>query len=169
MHDALLTARFWQKVAIGDPNKCWIWQGAKGKGLNRYGHFKYPGGQRAHRFALELKLGRALLPSEKSLHQCDNPPCCNPDHLFLGTQKDNILDMLQKKRGGWKRGEDCYNAILNEQAVITLRKLYASGRTAKFLAETFGLNIRVVQKAVTGRTWKHVGGPIRGKLESSVG
>ena len=52
----------------------------------------------AHRFAMELELGRELFPDEFVCHSCDSPPCCNPTHLFLGTHGDNMADMVAKGR-----------------------------------------------------------------------
>ena len=88
-------ARFWARVnTSGGPNTCWPWTGAR---LNRgYGQVYQPNHKLlAHRVAWELECGP--IPDGMSvLHQCDNPPCCNPAHLFLGTQADNISDRDQK-------------------------------------------------------------------------
>ena len=89
-----ITERFWEKVHITDG--CWEWM-ARRK-LHGYGEFRIidclvP----AHRMAWVLSVG----PIPKGLlvlHRCDNPPCCNPDHLFLGTQADNLRDAIQKGR-----------------------------------------------------------------------
>jgi hypothetical protein len=86
--------RFWSRVIVAGPNACWLWRGAK-----RYGHFTI--GYRmvgAHVFALELKLGRRLRRGEFALHSCDNPPCVNPNHLFVGNAEVNSHDMVDKGR-----------------------------------------------------------------------
>jgi len=73
---------------------CWLWTGSTGRG--GYGQLSYAGKyQRAHRVAWILTFGE-IPPGMFVLHRCDVPPCCRPDHLFLGTQRDNIHDMLQK-------------------------------------------------------------------------
>ena len=93
-----MAARFQEKLdATGGLDACWPWLGATvGKG---YGHLGVgPRMVKAHRIALELKLGRPLLPGMNSLHRCDNPPCCNPAHLFEGTNADNVSDMVAKNR-----------------------------------------------------------------------
>lgn len=98
-----MAARFWARVAKGAPNACWEWQGAKLSGNRGYGRIRRPGPQGmsgeigAHRLAWEVVHG-AVPPGMSVLHQCDNPPCCNPAHLFLGTQLDNVHDMIQKGR-----------------------------------------------------------------------
>lgn len=94
-----LSERFWQKVAKQDDG-CWVWQGARaGHG---YGTLKR--GERgltklAHRISWELHFG-AIPDGMCVCHHCDEPPCVNPDHLFLGTVKDNVGDMLEKGRRG---------------------------------------------------------------------
>src|SRR5688500_12201890 len=88
--------RFWSKVAVtDDPDSCWEWQRAKSdKGYGKCGL-----GKRtflAHRIAYLLTNGQ--LPELDVLHHCDNPACCNPRHLFLGTHQDNMNDMKLKER-----------------------------------------------------------------------
>jgi hypothetical protein len=83
--------RFWAKVKVTE--YCWLWTGAL---RNGYGRFGSPPYRYAHRVAWELTNGS---PGDlKVLHKCDNPKCVRPDHLFLGTQRDNIRDRAQKGR-----------------------------------------------------------------------
>lgn len=95
--------RFWEKVEKGDG--CWEWTAAS---LDGYGIFKLSrseGNRRAHVFAYELEIG----PTEGRwvLHRCDNPPCVRPDHLFLGTNADNMQDMSAKGRSGNQKKTAC--------------------------------------------------------------
>ena len=105
MLDAASLKRFWEKVAIGTPDECWPWLGARlPKG---YGRVKVNGrATLTHRVAYfianptsRMKYARRLI-----LHSCDNPPCCNPKHLRLGTFRDNRLD-LKVRKGLPRRGK----------------------------------------------------------------
>lgn len=87
------------------------------------------------------------------LHSCDNPPCVNPDHLRLGTNADNIGDMVQRGR---KKGERNCRAKLNEVAVRVIRHLAAEGRTQRDLAEVYGVSEATVSLLVARKTWGHI-------------
>lgn len=92
-----LAVRFWSKVQKGGPDQCWEWLASRKP--SRYGQFTLPGNKlvRAHRMAWVLTHGE-IAGGLCVLHRCDNPPCCNPGHLFLGTLRDNARDMLAKGR-----------------------------------------------------------------------
>lgn len=97
--------RFWARVSIAGPDECWEWQKAS-RLREGYGRLSW-GGQvvSSNRLAFELTYGP--LPSGLfALHTCDNPPCCNPAHLYAGTKRDNTQDMIRKGRyrGGIKKG-----------------------------------------------------------------
>jgi hypothetical protein len=89
-------ARFWAKVQKTD--SCWLWTGCKSRG---YGRFRSRGNkvtsQRTHRVSWEIAHG-PIPDGLKVLHRCDTPACVRPDHLFLGTQKENVWDSIQKGR-----------------------------------------------------------------------
>jgi hypothetical protein len=95
--------RFWEKVHVGAPDECWPW--IAHRNVDGYGMFRFEG---------DAQMGRAHVASWRIangdtgglfvLHHCDNPPCCNPAHLFLGTQQENIQDMHHKGRYR-KRGQ----------------------------------------------------------------
>jgi len=107
----------------------------------------------AHRAAYEVMVGK--IPEGVSvLHSCDNRSCVNPEHLFLGTQADNVADMNAKGRGaaGVKSGA----AVLTELDVVCIRHIYKKGIPTNMLAVAFGVDDKTIRKAATGKTWSNV-------------
>ena len=99
--NATFVERFWEKVAIAGPDDCWEWQGFRRQ--NGYGGIVVPNSHRqmyAHRAALMIHLGDDFDASKLVCHHCDNRPCVNPAHLYLGTHKDNARDA--SVRGRWR-------------------------------------------------------------------
>jgi hypothetical protein len=147
--------KFWAKVKRGEPNECWEYQGAR-HDRDRYG-MHCAGGKmlRAHRVAWEIENG-PIPEGLCALHKCDNRPCCNPNHLFLGTKKRNMEDAKEKKRHAF--GSRHGRAILNEALVRMLREQYHAGATLAFLAEMHGIKMSLptLLRAVNGQSWKHV-------------
>ncbi len=150
--------RFWRKVIRGKSEECWLWAGAKWK--NGYGNFCITRmhSTSAHRFSYMLAKGP--IPKGKLiLHSCDNPPCCNPQHLKAGTQKDNALDAVSK--GRWNthvphpksRGEENHAAKLTERDVLFIR---GSTLPTQKLADKFGVAKFCIFSARNGLTWKHI-------------
>src|SRR3990172_10471395 len=93
----------------------------------------------------------------KVLHKCDNPPCVNPAHLFLGTSQDNAIDREMKGRGVHYIGESHGRAKLTESDVIKIRRLYSSGDHTQYqLAMEFNISRSVIKQVVQNRIWKHV-------------
>jgi hypothetical protein len=95
--------RFWLYVRKGGTDDCWPWIGPIAKSRRGYGRFKrggrVVGSEQSHRLAWEFTHGAKPPPDLFVCHRCDNPPCCNPAHLFLGTAKENNHDMWKKGRG----------------------------------------------------------------------
>ena len=140
------TLTFWFRVAM-PTDGCWEWQG--GRQHQGYGQFRIrERTQAAHRVAWEMSYG----PIPKGMvvcHKCDNPPCCRPDHLFLGTTRDNQRDKWAKGRGSAYRGVTNASAKLTADEVRKLRSLAASGRySLTALARMFGITRNAVTKAV---------------------
>lgn len=116
---------------------------------------------RTHRISYALANGILLdtfaaTPHVAVCHRCDNPPCCNPDHLFLGTMKDNVQDMLAKGRANPARGVDSGRAVLTEAQVLEARTRISRGEPASTIARYFGCGETTVRAIRNGRTWRHV-------------
>lgn len=144
---------FWAGVKKTDG--CWLWTGyinPKGYGEFTRRHI------RVHRFSWELANG-PIPEGLNVLHHCDNPPCVRPDHLFLGTQNDNVQDMVTKGRNrpGRLLGEAATNHKLTNGDVINIRVLLKSGaKSVISLAKEFGVNRCTIYSIKNGRTWKHL-------------
>lgn len=155
-----IVERFWPKVLVADDDSCWLWIGARED--NNYGimHIELPkqNGVRkrrtvlAHRASFELHYGP---PGEAHvLHECDNPPCVNPLHLFLGDDNDNVQDKIRKGRD--LRGSRHQNSKLTEEIVREARRLYKSGMEIKAIAKKFGVCDSTMHPVVKGTAWVHV-------------
>jgi len=126
-----------------------------------YGEVRIAGKTRkAHRAAFLLAHPEHSWESIKTLcvcHACDNPPCIEPSHLFLGTKKDNRDDMISKGREVVLRGEEHGRAKLSSAQVQQIRLLYASGLfTQEKLARQFGVSQRRISMIVRFRSWTHL-------------
>lgn len=145
-------ARFWQKVQKRGPDECWEWTGCRNpKGYGAFAIKKKP--RRPNRIVLTLALGRNLLPNELACHTCDNPPCCNPAHLFVGSAAENTHDMISKGRAS--RGEKNPGSKITEADVRRIRELGATVSQAK-LAEIYGLGGATISRIINRRRWAYV-------------
>lgn len=140
----------------GGFNACWPWRAATDE--DGYGRVRYRGRSvLAHRLAFSLSHD-APAP-EAVCHFCDNPPCCNPEHLFGGTRAINNADMIAKGRYGARppKGSRHGHAKLSEDHAVEIRALYAVGDTTqRKLAVRFGVSQRTIAKVVTRTGWTHV-------------
>lgn len=149
--------RFWRGVdKSGGPDSCWTWMGAKsgkGYGIIRVDKHNIP----THRVSWEIHNG-PIPDGKKCLHRCDNPPCCNVAHLFLGSQADNMSDMMAKGRHGYtgSPGESHPGVKLTEEKVREIRKRYANGEIQKEIAKEYNVSRSTITAIVTRRIWKHV-------------
>lgn len=148
--------RFWSKVRKGNSvDDCWEWM-SKSVDQNGYGLIG-KNGKRAHRVSWELHNGQPVPNDMYVLHHCDNPPCTNPRHLFLGTPADNTHDMIAKGRNRTLRGEDSPLSKLSKDQVIEIKRLlHAEKLTHKTLATRFGVGRANIGCIINGQTWKEV-------------
>ncbi len=157
-----LEQRFWVKVQKSDG--CWLWIGAGAKfNGERYGTLNYRGRHYgAHQIAWIITHG-VIPDSQYVLHTCDNKLCVRPDHLFLGTQIDNIKDMVSKGRSRMQsqpwtilRGSQQNQAKLSEIDVLEIKKSLSNGIQKSVLAKQFGVSHSCISSIAFGRRWKHV-------------
>lgn len=101
---------------------------------------------------------REIPSGEGVLHRCDNPPCCRPSHLFTGTQRANVADMVAKGRhaNNPARGSAVKTARLTEDQVLEMRRRRQKGEQLKSLAGAFNTSLKNVKSIVYGKAWKHV-------------
>jgi hypothetical protein len=113
--------RFWKRVDKKSDDECWLWTGPVNKS-GGYGVIAVAGFvTTAHRVSYELVHGPVGNTYDVCiLHTCDNPPCCNPNHLFKGTRKDNVADMVQKGRMAGARGTRNCKVVLSEAQVLEI-------------------------------------------------
>lgn len=137
------------KPAIG----CWVYRGHITKA--GYGAYRTPTANKlAHRMMWEIMNG----PIPKGMcvcHSCDNPPCCRPDHLWLGTQPENVKDMWSKGRGrpGTRRGELCNTAKLSASDILNIR---LSNKKASELAAIYSVSSVQIRNIQQRKQWRHV-------------
>lgn len=146
-----IATRFWEKVdKSGD---CWIWTGYTNPA--GYGTFGMDRSVKlAHRVAYEMLV--VPIPVGMCLcHRCDNPPCVNPAHMFVGTQRDNTNDAMEKRR--LQRGSRNGRAKLTEGLVFDIRAMRFRGFPIKHIAEMFEITESTVSSVVNRKTWKHTG------------
>lgn len=159
--------RFWSKVGDATETGCRVWRGAPDR--DGYGEFRMGGeNHRAHRLAWEIRHG-SIPDGLWVLHSCDNRPCVNPHHLFLGTVVENNADRHAKGRTpsgdrSWSRlhpetllrGEEAPGARLMADQVLEIRARAAAGETKASIARAFGVSDVLVGLIVRRDTWAHL-------------
>jgi hypothetical protein len=133
---ANVVAHFWAQVAKGGPDDCWLWLRAlDGKGYGAYCFNK-----------------RVLI-----VHTCDNPPCCNPAHLLVGTHQENMRDISERGR---RRGRNWRAAFTDDQAA-EIRRRASEGETGVALGRAFGVSQRTISAIIHGKTYRPIEEPTR--------
>lgn len=154
-------SRFWSWVEIRGKDECWPWQGYIHK--RGYGRFQRAHGEpwQAHRAAWIATFGP--IPFGKLVcHKCDNRPCCNPKHLFLGTSKENTLDMVRKGRAPKSSKPGQIPRKLTWEKVREIRKKRKDGVMIKTLAVEYKVDYTMIQNIIHQRNWKEKVSEIHG-------
>ncbi len=166
---ASLVDRFWKKIDKDGPipahcpalGPCWLWMDSRDRSdVNHYGcvylchPYHVPQAIYAHRLSWEIHHG-PIPTGLFVLHHCDNPPCTNPAHLWLGTNADNMRDMTAKGRQA--RGAGNGQAKLTEAQVREIRRCHLQGAaTYSTLARTFGVSIAGIEAIMLRKNWAWV-------------
>jgi hypothetical protein len=162
----LTTQQKFERGITRDESGCWLWNA--GKNTRGYGSLRVDGKCRlAHRVSLFLHQGMDLTTKLFVCHRCDNPPCVNPDHLFIGRAVDNTRDMLLKKRnlsGKARSDATLRSRRLHFQKLTSVEVLWVVEMRQKGLmsvrqmAEKLKVKKASVRDILKGRTWSHVTG-----------
>lgn len=151
--------RFSARVPVREVGQCWLWVGAR----NDHGYGQAWVRRRivyVHRLALEWKLGEHL-GARLARHSCDNPPCCNPDHLAPGTSADNVRDMYDRGRAPRpQHGSASPRAKLTESVVAEALERLRSGATIASVARSLGVSASTISRIRTGEMWPHMHGGV---------
>lgn len=140
--------RLWSKIQIGNPENCWEWSGARQE--RGHGVIKITGEKKnmlVHRAVFE-EIHGPIPDGVLICHTCDNPPCCNPNHLFSGTQVDNMSDCSEKER--------IFKMKLTYDEVKKMKQMRMAGMNWSAIGRAFNVHRSTAKCAVTGKTWKHI-------------
>jgi len=145
--------RITERCVINE-NDCWEWTGAHTpQGYGFIGHnYKL---MYTHRLAHELWIG-PIGENMSVCHKCDNPRCCNPDHLFCGTPLENSADMVLKGRNVLVRGENHWKSKLTDNDVIEIRDLLSKGMRGIRIAHMYDVSSSTISDIKKGKKWKHL-------------
>ena len=147
-------------LLMSNPNKdgCWEWQGCvQGNGYSRVRY----NGKTEYGHRLSYVAFKGDIPDGMDVcHTCDNRKCVNPDHLFLGTRKENMQDCAKKGRTtkgtSFNAGESCGASKLKAADIIFARQLAKAGEIPRVIAERFGVHTDTIRCVLQRKTWRHI-------------
>lgn len=158
--------RFAAKIDIGSVDQCWPWMGYR----DRWGYGKVKRGGRsvyAHRHAWAMCKG-PIPGNQYVYHSCDNPACCNPAHLWLGTNDQNMADMRVKGRAGARHQRQAGSANNNAKLTVAdIRTIRTDPRIARVVAAEYGVHRATISLIRQGKTWPPQ--PVKGVAEPPGG
>lgn len=160
-----LMNRYWNKVKMSGPvpphapwlQCCWEWLGAHSQGRPSMWVREKHGSERVARVVATNGYPYFLPPAVDVMHKCDNPKCVRPEHLQLGTRKENWQDAITRGRAyRFKRmhGETHASAKLTERDVREIIRMSRSGMSSKTIAQHFPIKARMIRYIVSGQYWK---------------
>ena len=151
--------RFLSRILFTEnPNKCWLWGGSFDK--YGYGQFHLNASYKKKKTLKATRISYYIHNNIDPLglcvcHKCDNPKCCNPNHLFLGTNRENIKDRDLKSRQA--KGEKAASSKLKESDIKDIREKYMTNGTSwRKLAREYGVHNRTIGKILHSNTWNHI-------------
>lgn len=145
--------RFWERVKKLE-NGCWEWQSKNTSEI--YGRFKVGKySMVAHRVAYLLTYG-SIEDGKILMHTCDFPRCVNPEHLKIGTDSDNMVDMVEKGRGISRKGSSNYQSKHTDEDVLQIKTLLSQGKPIKEVAAQFNVTFQSIYQIGRGLTWTHI-------------
>lgn len=153
--DEAFRQRFWSKVDVRGPDDCWEW--TRYRKPNGYGQFTLRKGVFINASRVALALQDPICAGVVACHTCDNPPCCNPAHLFAGTQVDNTIDCVEKGRANRSHGTAHRDARLSPEVVRRIRSADLSRYGSKSeMAREVGVSLTAIRRVLARKTWRHV-------------
>ena len=146
--------RFYEKVMMIPFHECWEWAGSQnGDGYGLFWWNKKV--EKAHRASYKINIG-TIPDGMHVLHTCDNPSCVNPDHLFIGTNTDNVNDKVKKGRQVFLRGSKNGNSKINEEQAGRIKQLLKQMPPKEVSKLMPNVTIDIIWDISRGRTWRHI-------------